>query len=80
MSGGANAPGGEGVAERRDGGVNDALWSATSTEDVAGDFVTPFPGGGDDADHHPFVSCQPAWHSGPIFRRVWAHRARRRKP
>jgi hypothetical protein len=53
MRGGANAPGGEGVAERRGGGVNDSLWSATSTEDVAGDFVSPFPGGGDDADHHP---------------------------
>jgi len=53
MRGGANAPGGEGVAERRGGGVNDSLWSATSTEDVAGDFISPFPGGGDDADHHP---------------------------
>ena len=36
---GANAPGGEGVAKRRGGGVNDSLWSATSTEDVAGDFI-----------------------------------------
>ena len=50
---GANVPGGEGVAKRRGGGVTDSLWSATSTEDVAGDFISPFPGGGDDADHHP---------------------------
>ena len=53
MRSGANAPGGEGVAERPGGGVDDALWSATSTEDLAGDFVSPFPGGGDDTNHNP---------------------------